>query len=78
MDEDLMPAADAMRYADLRAAGKMIGGDVDAVCLSLRAEVLRLRAALEEQWLIAHDEHCTNLRDCASFGGSKPCHHPRP
>ena len=37
-----------------------------------------LRAALEEQWLIAHDEHCTNLRNCASFGGSKPCHHPRP
>ena len=38
----------------------------------------RLRAALEEQWQIAHDEHCTNMRDCASFGGSKECSHPRP
>lgn len=76
-DNDLMPVAEAMRYADLWAAGKMIGGDIDGVCLSLRAEVLRLRAALEEQWLIVHDEHCTNRRDCTSFGGMRQCQHPR-
>ena len=43
MPEDLMPIDEAMRYAELWAAGKMIGGDVDAVCSSLYAEVLRLR-----------------------------------
>jgi hypothetical protein len=52
MAENMMPIAQAMRYADLWAAGKMIGGDADAVCLSLHAEVLRLRAALRcmENW----------------------------
>lgn len=39
---------------------------------------LSLRDALEEQWLIAHDEHCTNMRNCTSFGGAKECRHPRP
>lgn len=78
MDNDLMPVDQAMQYADLLAALKIIGGDIDTVCLSLRAEVLRLRSALEEQWLIAHDEHCTNTRDCTSFGGIKQCKHQRP
>lgn len=78
MDDDLMPVSEAMRHADLWAAGKLIGGDIDGVCLSLRAEVLRLRDALEAQWLIAHDEYCTNMRDCTSFGGMKECQHPRP
>lgn len=31
-NDDLMPVAEAMRYADLWAAGKMIGGDIDGVC----------------------------------------------
>lgn len=45
---------------------------------ALRQEVERLRAALEGQWLVAHDDHCTNMRDCASFEGTKECRHPRP
>ena len=44
----------------------------------LRAEVFLLRSAIETQWATAHDEHCTNMRDCTSFGGTKECHHPRP
>jgi len=35
-------------------------------------------AALRCEWEMNHDERCTNMRDCASFGGAKRCHHPRP
>lgn len=39
----------------------------------------RLKVELEEQWQIVHDEHCTNMEDCSSFGKTdRECHHPRP
>lgn len=31
-----------------------------------------------EQWVAAHDDRCTNMGDCGSFGGEKDCHWPRP
>lgn len=37
-----------------------------------------LRSDLEAHWLIVHDEHCTNMRDCSSFGSTKECEAPRP
>jgi DNA-binding NarL/FixJ family response regulator len=33
---------------------------------------------LEDQWRIAHDEHCTNMQNRTSFSGTKKCQHPRP
>lgn len=39
---------------------------------------MNINEALEEQWRIAHSEHCTNMQNCSSFGGDKTCNHPRP
>jgi hypothetical protein len=41
--------------------------------------IARLKKELESQWLQNHDERCTNMEDCASFGHpEKPCQEPRP
>ena len=80
-----MKIEDAMRYAELWRAGKLIGADEDEVRNALLAEVERLRAenaVLREEsegwWEEAHDEACTNMKDCASYGGNKECYRPRP
>ena len=54
-----------------------LGSDT-ALMREAATEIERLRKIIEEQWLIAHDVHCTNMRDCSSYGGTKFCHHPRP
>lgn len=80
-----MKIEDAMRYAELWRAGKLIGADEDDVRNTLLGEVERLRsenAALREEaetwWKEAHDEACTNMKDCTSYGGNKECYRPRP
>lgn len=45
-DGQLMPIERAMYIADLWKQGKMIGADIDDVCMSLYEEVLRLRKIL--------------------------------
>lgn len=37
-----------------------------------------MRDAFEETWHELHSEKCTNMDDCASFGGTKKCYCPRP
>ena len=44
----------------------------------LQSENAELRQELETWWEIAHDEGCTNMNDCASYGGNKICYCPRP
>lgn len=45
---------------------------------AVSAEYRAMRSALQEQWEIAHDEHCGNSEDCTTFGGKHTCHHPKP
>lgn len=79
-----MDSQTAIRVAGLWASGKMIGYDETEVLQSLLAEINQLQVENEdlrriarEQWLIAHDEHCTNMRDCSSFSSDgKECQHP--
>lgn len=44
----------------------------------LRAENANLRREVEGWWEEAHDEVCTNMKDCTSYGGEKHCYRPRP
>ena len=44
----------------------------------LTAENTELRQELEGWWEEAHDDACTNMKDCASYGGEKRCYRPRP
>lgn len=80
-----MKIEEAMKYAGLWRAGKLIGGDEDDVRNTLLGEVERLqpenaelRQELETWWEMAHDEGCTNMKDCASYGGTRVCYRPRP
>lgn len=42
------------------------------------SEFRSMRDAFETTWQELHAEKCTNMDDCASFGGTKECSCPRP
>ncbi len=81
-----MEAKKAIEISELWEAGKMIGADGGKVRKALLKEVKRLQCLserlssdLEDHWLWYHNERCTNMEDCASFGNpDKECHAPRP
>lgn len=52
-------------------------GDDDALVRAL-AYIDYMEEALEDEWLCNHDDRCSNLHECASFGHERECHHPRP
>lgn len=62
------------KHADAHKAAH----DLDEQVTRLRAENADLRQELEAWWEQAHDEGCTNMKDCKSYGGKKECYRPRP
>ena len=37
-----------------------------------------LEKALLEEWEVSHEERCTNMANCESFGGDVKCYYPKP
>lgn len=73
-----MDPKEAVRFARLWQAGKMVGADTDEVVSGLLKAFDAAIEDLQATWQHEHDEFCTNTEDCESFGGDKPCHSPKP
>lgn len=72
-------AITVLNEIDLQEIGKVLGvGLGESVGPHILPAIKKLTAELEDWWREAHDEACTNMEDCTSFGGTKQCFRPRP
>lgn len=62
---------------DLREAIERARFDAE-VTQAREALVRELAGALVDEWETAHNLFCGNAKNCESFGGERPCQHPRP
>lgn len=81
IDAELKVEVSAMRYDGPMDSGirRQQNYAFEHKILLLERENAELRMALKTEWLINHDERCTNMKDCESFtNGLGKCHYPRP